>query len=139
MPHHEKNDLMIIGIGVDILSIEKVGSLWRDHRLRMADVVFTSEELQNLKSSKGATRREAAYLAKLFAVKEATIKALGIVGSVRYELSDIEVTGGKSPAIRLSGALRRHAMRKNMRRFLGSCSSEKEFAIAFVIGTQGDE
>ncbi len=130
---------MIAGMGVDITSIEKVGSLWRDHRRRMADVVFTPEELQGLKSSKEATRREAAYLARLFALKEATIKALGIDGSVRYELSDIEVTGGEPPAIRLSGALNRHALRKNMRRFLGSCSSEKEFAIAFVIGTQGDE
>lgn len=130
---------MIAGIGVDITSIERVGSLWREHRHRMADVVFTPEELQHLKSSKGASRREATYLAKLFAVKEATIKALGIDGSVHYELSDIEVTGGEPPAIRLSGALSRHAMRKNMRRFLGSCSSEKELAIAFVISTQGDE
>ena len=132
---------------MDIVSIEKVRSLWENHPLDVREVVFTPEELKTLKSKnimsarslKRLTSHQARYLATRFAAKEATIKVLGLDCQTKYELKNIEVLGTGALTIRLTGVLHLSANLKGIRRLIGSCSSTKQEAIAIVIGEQENE
>jgi holo-[acyl-carrier protein] synthase len=65
--------LNILGIGTDIVEIERITSIWQKYGLRFAKHILAVDELQELEKSKYPAR----FLAKRFAAKEAVAKALG--------------------------------------------------------------
>jgi holo-[acyl-carrier protein] synthase len=93
---------MIVGIGIDAVEVARIRRALERHP-GFRERVFTKAELE------AATRRgvgEVAYLAKRWAAKEATSKALG-VGFSGFSYTEIEVTNLPSgaPTIKLTGEL----------------------------------
>jgi holo-[acyl-carrier protein] synthase len=95
----------IIGLGVDLADVERIGHVF-DKYPRFAERCFTAHEREYALRFARPERR----LAARFAGKEAVMKSLG-TGWRRLRWTDIEITGGGKPTVRLSGiAARRAAM-----------------------------
>ena len=121
---------MIIGVGVDIVDIERIDSLLRkfgEHFIRKiytpAEVCFCRKRVEI-----------GSALAKMYALKEATIKALSDAKGIRWH--DIEVLHDRhgKPVINLSGVALAYARTKSKHfNIQASVSDEKQYAIAYVV------
>ena len=126
---------MILGIGNDIVSVERIENLLDKFGERFIKKVFTKEEetrsLKNLKP--------AAALAKRFAAKEAAWKALGDEKQIGINWKDMEVRNNKSgkPFLELTGKaaeqLKTLTPENMVARIDLSLSDELLYAQAFVI------
>jgi len=89
---------MILGLGVDLADIERVGDVLAKYP-RFAERCFTDHEREY------AFRfaRPESRLAARFAGKEAVMKSMG-TGWRRIRWQDIEITGGGKPTVNLSGS-----------------------------------
>jgi len=81
-------------VGIDLIEIERVERAL-ERRPRLADRLFTSDELAYARER----ARPGRHLAARFAAKEAVIKAIGRGMPPR----EIEVVSGQPPTIRLHG------------------------------------
>ena len=63
----------ILGIGTDIIEINRIITIWQKYGLRFAKHILAIEEIHELDKAKDHAR----FLAKRFAAKEAVAKALG--------------------------------------------------------------
>ncbi|MBC08647.1 MAG: holo-ACP synthase [Gammaproteobacteria bacterium] len=123
---------MIIGIGTDIVQIDRIGRAFSLRPEKFMQKILAAEEIEKMPLS-----REIEYLAKRFAAKEAISKALGsgMRLGVRFRdiliLSDLE-TG--QPLVQLRGRAKQQASEKGINRILISISDEKEYAMAFAMG-----
>ena len=95
--------MRIIGLGVDLADIERVERVFTKYP-RFADRCFTSHEREYAMRFAKPSRR----LAARFAGKEAVMKSMG-TGWRRLRWTDIEITGGGKPTVRLSGTAQRRA------------------------------
>jgi holo-[acyl-carrier protein] synthase len=128
---------MILGIGNDVVSIERVALTLKRHGARFRARVFTKEEIKLAQSRKGE-RRTATYATR-FAAKEAAVKALGtgLRGGITFR--DVETLSGPhgKPTLTLHGAAlkRLNAITpQNMQaRLHVSLSDEFPYAWALVI------
>ena len=122
---------MIIGIGTDIVQIDRIGRAFSLRPEKFMQKILAAEEIEKMPLS-----REIEYLAKRFAAKEAISKALGsgMRLGVRFRdiliLSDLE-TG--QPLVQLRGRAKQQASKKGINRILISISDEKEYAMAFAM------
>ncbi len=92
---------MILGVGIDIVEVERMARILDRHGERFTRRCFTDAEVQYCN---GMARR-AEHFAARFAAKEAAVKALGTGVAEGVRLRDIEVTrdaAGK-PSLRLAG------------------------------------
>lgn len=89
--------MAILGIGQDLIDIERVASLLERYP-RFAERCFTEHEQAYASRFTFPARRFAAR----FAGKEAVMKSMG-TGYRRIRWTDIEITGGGKPTVRLSG------------------------------------
>ncbi|MCF6276096.1 MAG: holo-ACP synthase, partial [Robiginitomaculum sp.] len=102
-----KKEIMIIGVGVDIVNVNKFQraiNKWGDTFIHR---IFTSEELKHISQSNKIYHQR---LAARFAAKEATAKALAGTHTGALSWHDVEVVNHPSgkPEIRLHGeALKR--------------------------------
>ena len=92
---------MIIGIGTDIAEVERIKSSLETYGERFRDRVFNPIEIEYCLQKACPFESFAAR----FAVKEATIKALGTIGDSPVSFKDITVQNGPSgmPSVLLSG------------------------------------
>lgn len=74
---------MILGMGVDIVEIDRIKRTWERFGMRFAEKILHPDEISALK------KPEAQYLASRFAVKEAAVKALGTGFSLGIGPTDI--------------------------------------------------
>ncbi|HEX7098975.1 MAG TPA: holo-ACP synthase [Acidimicrobiia bacterium] len=95
--------MRIIGLGVDLADIERVEAVYRKYP-RFIERCFTPHEQEYALRFANPARR----LAARFAGKEAVMKSMG-VGWRRIRWTDIEITGGGAPKVRLSGNAARRA------------------------------
>ncbi len=95
--------MRIIGLGVDLAEIRRVERILTEYP-RFAGRCFTEHERNYAEGFANPARRYAAR----FAGKEAVMKALG-VGWRRIRWTDIEITGGGQPRVRLFGTARARA------------------------------
>jgi holo-[acyl-carrier protein] synthase len=95
--------MRIIGLGVDLADIDRVGRVL-DKYPRFAERCFTDHEREYAFRFAHPARR----LAARFAGKEAVMKSMG-TGWRRIGWTEIEITGGGKPTVRLSGNARRRA------------------------------
>ena len=122
---------MILGLGVDMEEITRVGEAIKRHGRGFLERIFTPEEIAYCERHRNAVERYAAR----FAAKEATMKALGTGWGRGVRWRDIEVTrppGGR-PVIVLYGAARQHAERLGAQHISLSISHTGNFALAQVI------
>jgi holo-[acyl-carrier protein] synthase len=95
--------MKIIGLGVDLADIGRVGSVLARYP-RFAERCFTEHEREYAFRFTRPERR----LAARFAGKEAVMKSMG-TGWRRIRWQDIEITGGGKPTVRMSGNADRRA------------------------------
>ncbi len=119
---------MILGIGIDIVSIKKIKKLIDIYNERFLQRVYTKKERNvPLKS-----------LAARFAVKEAFMKALSTGYNKGVKFKDIEVPGfNKNPEIVISKNIK--ALFPDIGNVHVSISHEDEYAVAFVIIEKKEE
>jgi len=101
--------LVIVGIGVDLIAIERIKRMLEDHGERFVDRVFTEGEIAYCRKMKYSEE----HFAGRFAAKEAVSKALGTGIGARCGWKEIEVVRNAvgKPGIRLSGGAAETASR----------------------------
>ena len=111
---------MIEGIGVDIVSVNRIKKLYEKFGVKFLNKIFTDKEIAYCLSHTNPYP----HFAARFAVKEAVIKALKKPEGLK--LKDIELINNPdgSPEIFLN--------EKNKKEIFVSISHEKSYAIAFV-------
>ena len=121
---------MIIGIGADIIQVERIARLL-DQYPGFCHRVFTAAEIEYCNGKGNRTQS----FAVRFAAKEAVMKALGTGWDGRINWTDIEI--GKDangrPCVAVYNATRELIDSLGVDRIHISLSHEKEFALAYVI------
>jgi holo-[acyl-carrier protein] synthase len=121
---------MIIGIGSDIVSIQRIESAIEKFSRKFSLRILSEKELLIFYERKSSPT----FLAGRFAAKEAVMKALGTGLSQGIRFKDIEITyKNKSPLVILKGeALKKFNSLGGSKIFL-AISHEKDFAVSFVV------
>ncbi len=123
---------MIIGIGTDIVEVERIKSSLTRTSERFAQRILSDNEYEQFKKNNFPER----FLAKKFAAKEAFAKALGTGFRNGLNMCDIEITHTElgQPIITYIGE---SESIKELLSTNSSChitiSDEKNYAVAFVI------
>lgn len=89
--------MRIIGLGIDLADISRVQRVFEKYP-RFIDRCFTEHEKEYALRFANPSRR----LAARFAGKEAVMKSMG-TGWRRIRWTDIEITGGGKPTVRMTG------------------------------------
>lgn len=121
---------MLLGIGTDIVEIERVAEMLNEHGEAFLNKIFTPAEIADSKQRS----TPAIYLAGRWAVKEAVSKALGCGFGAKCSWTDIETVNlenGK-PVTTLSGAAAETAGELNAAQPVVSISHERKYACATV-------
>ena len=126
---------MIIGIGIDLVEIDRVQKLLERHPARAAERLFTPGE----RAYCGKSGKPAQSFAARFAAKEALFKALGTGWSAGAAWHEVEVLADDvgAPRLTLHGATLRLAEGLGMRRAHVSLTHTGALAGAFVV-LEGD-
>jgi holo-[acyl-carrier protein] synthase len=121
---------MIFGIGTDLVYIPRMQSLLDKHGDKIAQRILSDTEFENFKQVKC----QASFLAKRFAAKEATAKALGTGFrdglSLRHIAVENNALGKPELTFHDRGLTLKQAL--NIGHSLLSLSDEKDYAVAFV-------
>lgn len=120
---------MIVGIGCDIIEIERIARAIK--RESFIQRVFTAKEAAYCQS---CGQQAAASFAARFAAKEAVLKALGTglrEGSLQEIAVDNDVLG--KPLVQLSGHFAMLAKQLGVKNIQISLSHSRELATAYVI------
>ena len=123
---------MIVGLGTDIVEVERVAKMIADHGDHFLERVFTSGEIAHC----SGRRESAPHYAGRWAAKEAVMKVLGTGFTQEVGWTDIEVVTQPSgqPVIALHGTTRQVADRLGIANVLVSLSHTKHYATATAIG-----
>lgn len=124
--------MKIVGIGTDIVSIERIKSLWERYGITFAKKILAKSELNDLDK----TKNKIAFLAKRYAAKEAVAKAFGTGFQPQgFWLTDIAVANNElgCPSLVFYGNAEKEIQKRGITESHLSLSDEKEFALAFVI------
>ena len=127
---------MIVGLGSDLIQINRVQQTLDRHGERFTQRCFT--EIERKKSDRRAQR--AASYAKRFAAKEAALKALGTGLSLGVNWRELEVRRerGQPPSLVLSGRSREISRRRGGRQMLVTLTHDGDYAMAQAM-LVGDE
>jgi len=122
---------MIIGIGVDIVEIDRIREALDQHGERFLERVFSPDEVAQARAS----APELPHLAAKYAAKEALVKALGSGLGGGITLRDVEIldddSGRSVPYVR--GAALETAERADVARFHLSVTRSESYAVAFAL------
>lgn len=123
--------MSVVGIGTDIIEIQRLENMTENALERLALRILTPTEYnhyQNLKFN-------IPYLAKRWAGKEATAKALGtgIAAGVSFQHIEIKSLDSGQPQLVLSDEALSIATALKAETWHISLSDEKEYATAFVV------
>lgn len=126
---------MILGLGTDLVAVDRVRSALERHGERFSERVLTASEqaLCRFRSD------PALCVAARFAAKEAAAKALGTGIGQGVRLKDLEVVreSGQPPQLRLHGRAAAVAAELGILRTHLSLSDEPGYALATVV-VEGD-
>lgn len=122
---------MIIGIGTDIVRVARLAAGLARFGSRYAARILGEAEYREFM----VATRPAHLLAKRFAAKEATAKALGTGFQGAFGLRDIAVAHDAMgcPRLVLTGGAQALALRLCVSKAHISLSDEEDYAVAFVI------
>lgn len=124
---------MIIKIGTDICSVERVTKAYERFGIRFCQKTLTQAEIAYVTSRKVHMYER---LAARLAAKEATVKALG-TGWHGVGWKEVEIVRSPSgePGLKLHGRAALVADRLGLDYFQVTMSHERQFATAFVLAT----
>jgi len=129
---------MIVGIGTDILKIERLQAAYDRTQGRLAEKILGPDEMLIFKARLARNpKRGMAFLATRFAAKEAFSKAIGLgmrMPMTWRSLQTLNEASGK-PVTTYSGALAIFMAEKQWHAQV-TVSDEVDMAIAFVLVTQ---
>jgi len=129
-PAGEGASARLIGVGVDIIEIERVGQAIERSGDRFVRRVFSEAEAGYARSR----REPARHLAARFAAKESVIKALRVPSGLGWLWRDIEVIRSDGPpSIRLSGRALERASELGVASCHLSMSHSGTHAVAVVV------
>lgn len=126
---------MIVGIGTDLIEIERIEDACARHGERFARRILGPAEWQRYgeRCSRSA-RRGLAYLATRFAAKEAISKALGLGMRLPMTWRSAEVVNapGGRPVVLVHGALQAYVEAHGLRLHV-SVTDERSMAMAYAL------
>ncbi|NLW49432.1 MAG: holo-ACP synthase [Candidatus Brocadiaceae bacterium] len=122
---------MILGIGVDIVEVQRIRRAVDAYGERFVRRVFTDCEAAYCRRCAHPDQR----FATRFAAKEAALKALGVGWAQGLQFVDVEVVNNDlgAPSIALSGAAADRAYSMGVERIHVSLTHHRHFAIAQVL------
>lgn len=122
---------MIVGLGVDLVEIERMRALYERFGTRLAERLLAASEWDEYERASDPAR----LIAKRFAAKEAAGKALGtgIGQGVRFPDVATEHSAAGAPHLVLSGCARAIAHERGMARSHLSLSDERSAVAALVV------
>ena len=130
---------MIVGIGTDILQMERLIAAYERTQGRLAERILGKEELAVFHQRLARNhKRGMAYLATRFAAKEAFSKAIGLgmrMPMTWRSLQTLNEPSGK-PVTHYSGPLADFMLERNWHAEV-TVSDEQDMAIAFVVVSHG--
>jgi holo-[acyl-carrier protein] synthase len=121
---------MIIGIGVDLVKINRIEKAGKGHP-GFLERVFTQREREYC----GRQKFPAQHYAARFAAKEAVLKAFGTGMTAGMKWTDIEVLHGEGggPIVNIAGAAKDLADLKGVKQVLLSYSHDDGYAVAQAV------
>ncbi|MDH5599920.1 MAG: holo-ACP synthase [Gammaproteobacteria bacterium] len=121
---------MIFGIGTDIVHIKRMRDSLEKHGDKFARRILTEREFSEFTNKQD----KAAYLAKRFAAKEATSKAMGTGFSNGLSLQHIGVKNDESgkPELEFLAVADKFLQENKIKQTHLSLADEKDYAVAFV-------
>jgi holo-[acyl-carrier protein] synthase len=121
---------MIFGIGTDIVHINRMRENLDKYGNKFARRILTEKEFSEFESKKD----KAAFLAKRFAAKEATAKAMGTGFSGGLSLHHIGVEHDEAgkPILEFLDIAKKFLQDKNIKQTHLSLADERDYAVAFV-------
>lgn len=116
----------ILGIGIDIVEIERIENILKNKK-RFLNKIFTDEEIKYFKSKKFRSET----IAGNFSAKEAISKAFG-TGIKNFNFDDIEVLRDKNgkPIVKTYNNLRQMCIDYNVLEIQVSISHSENYAVA---------
>jgi len=121
---------MIIGIGTDIVQIERIKRAFEQQGERFAQRILCASEL-SMFHEKG---QSIPYLAKRFAAKEAASKALGTgIGAISWQDMKVSNNPKGAPELTFTGSAKEKMAALGGSQVSISLSDEQDYAVAFVV------
>jgi len=122
---------MILGIGVDIVEVERIQSAVDRYGQRFVGRVFTAAEAAYCRRCAHPDQR----FATRFAAKEAALKALGVGWAQGLQFVEVEVSNNElgAPSVAFSGRALALARRLGVERIHVSLTHHRHFAVAQVV------
>ena len=122
---------MILGVGIDLVEIDRFKSALRRHGDRLLKKVFTDSERVYCE----AQMNRLAHYAARFAGKEAVLKALGTGWRGGIKWTDVDIYHDKlgKAEVKLSGVAAKVAEEKGVKRVLITLSHSDRYANAFSV------
>lgn len=127
--------MRIIGIGTDIVEIERINRLMQGGNERFLRRILHEAEYERFQAVNPANAAQ--WLAKRFATKEACSKALGTGIGQHAQLTEIETCHDElgKPELVLHGLTHATAQRLGVSGLSLSLADERAYAVAFVVLT----
>ena len=121
---------MIYGIGTDIVHVARMHESLEKYGEKFARRILTESEFSEFKEIVNKT----AFLAKRFAAKEATAKAMGTGFSGGLSLQHIGVKHDEAgkPILEFLGVAEKFIQKNNIKQMHLSLADERDYAVAFV-------
>jgi holo-[acyl-carrier protein] synthase len=122
---------MIVGIGVDIISVERMRGIVERQGDRFLQRVFTEEEIRYCRRCAHPAQRFAAR----FAAKEAVLKALGVGWQNGTSFRDVQVSRTElgAPSVELAGRSLEISRELCVSRILLTLSHDESYAVAQAV------
>jgi holo-[acyl-carrier protein] synthase len=122
---------VIVGIGTDVVSIERIAGVLERHGERFVNRVLTPDERPRFER----TKAKASHLAKRWAAKEAFSKAIGT--GIHHPFTWQSITVGRDPKgkplVIANGAMKEHLQSLGVTRAHLSLTDDAGVAVAFVV------
>ncbi|HEX5129928.1 MAG TPA: holo-ACP synthase [Usitatibacter sp.] len=120
-----------MGIGTDVVSIERIAGVLERHGERFVNRVLTQPERARFER----TKLKASHLAKRWAAKEAFAKAIGTGIHAPFTWQSITVTRDRkgAPGIEPSEAMAEYLRSRGVKRSLLTLTDDAGIAVAFVV------
>jgi len=127
---------VVLGVGIDMIEIDRVEETIARFRDRFLSRVFTRAEREYCQSKK---KGAAQSYALRWAAKEAVAKALGTGIRAGVDFKDIEVVSDRlgRPAVKLARGAARVAAERRIARVHLSLSHDGPHAVAFAVAEAG--
>lgn len=119
--------MRIIGLGIDLADISRVQRVFEKYP-RFIDRCFTEHEKEYALRFANPSRR----LAARFAGKEAVMKSMG-TGWRRIRWTDIEITGGGKPTVRMTGSAAERAQMLGVTEVLVTITHTDDTAMVMAV------